>query len=163
MEGRVLYARRDGACVLRFEGPIRYTMAHSLDTFLNKLFAQCPPESICADLNAAESIDSTGIGLLAKIANGLRDCGCGKPLLFSCNHEINEVLCNVCLDEVFVIVEAMRSEAGGDELPATDPSNADLAQTILGAHRLLCELSESNRARFQDVVDALEVDPNLNS
>ena len=34
--GRVLYAERDGTCVLRFEGTIRYTMAPSIDAFLDR-------------------------------------------------------------------------------------------------------------------------------
>jgi anti-anti-sigma factor len=154
-DGRVLYARHDDTCVLRFQGAIRYTMAHGLDVFLDRLFAQDEPCTICADLNAAESIDSTGIGLLAKIAVCQKRRGCGKPVLFSANPEINELLTNVCLDEVFVMVEGKADEDGGEPLPPDDASQDEVARTIYEAHRLLSDLSEGNRAMFKDVVDAL--------
>jgi anti-anti-sigma factor len=154
-EGKVLYARHDGTCVLRFQGAIRYTMAHGLDVFLDRLFAQDDPCTICADLNAAESIDSTGIGLLAKIAICQKRCGRGKPVLFSANREINELLTNVCLDEVFVMVEGKADDEAGEPLPPAEATQDDVARTIYEAHRLLSDLSEGNRAMFKDVVDAL--------
>jgi anti-anti-sigma factor len=155
VDGRVLYAQHDGTCVLRFQGAIRYTMAHGLDAFLDRLFAQDPPRMVCADLNAAESIDSTGIGLLAKIAVGLRSLGRDKPLLFSTNREINELLANVCLDDAFVLVEGSATGDVGDPLPPVAASEDALARTIYEAHRVLSELSEGNREMFRDVVEAL--------
>lgn len=153
--GRVLYAERDGTCVLRFEGTIRYTMAPSIDAFLDRLLATGPPRTICADLSETESIDSTGIGLLAKIAIAERRAGRGKPLLFSSRREISEVLCSVCLDRVFDMVEGAPEADGLTPLTATEPGERELARTIFETHCLLCELSEGNRAMFRDVVEEL--------
>lgn len=157
-EGRILYARRADAWVLRFEGPIRYTGAHALDSFLDQLFARHRPASICVDLSAATSIDSTGIGMLAKIANGLREAGSAKAVLVSTNPEITEVLVNLCLDEVCLIVSAGEASAAteaADAIPPTTPSEQDVAATILEAHRLLSGLSAHNCETFRSVVDAL--------
>jgi len=155
-EGRVLYAERNGTCVLRFQGPIRYTMAASFDAFLNELLAQRAPRMICADLSDTESIDSTGIGLLAKIAIAQRRAGRSKPLLFSSKRDINEVLCSMSLDEVFQMIE-QPPEAGDLEAvtPTTQPSERELRRTIFEAHLLLSGLSEGNRAMFKDVVEGL--------
>lgn len=160
-DGQVLYAHRGDNWVLRVQGPLRYTNANAVDRFLDDLFAERHPASVCVDLNAATAIDSTGIGLLAKIANGLERAGQSQPILFSDNPEINELLTSVCLDDVCRIVPGVpTAEAGGEErgrpIPATNPSESELARTITDAHRLLCDLSESNRSQFHSVVEAFE-------
>jgi len=161
--GRVFYARRERDWVLRFEGAIAYTMAHDVDRFLDHLFAHEHPQAVYVDLNQATAIDSTGIGLLAKLAKGMSHAGRGKPVLLSANPDINELLTSLCLDEVCTLVptgaEAAADGAGVADvadvaLPATTPSERDLARTILEAHRLLSALSEENRAAFRPVVEA---------
>lgn len=154
-EGRILYARRADAWVLRFEGAIRYTGAHALDSFLDQLFARHRPASVCVDLRAATSIDSTGIGMLAKIANGLSEAGRAKAVLVSTNPEITELLVNLCLDEVCLIVSEGDASAATQAIPPTTPSEQAVAGTILEAHRLLSRLSADNRETFRSVVDAL--------
>ncbi len=158
-DGQVSYARREGSWVLRFQGAIRYTTAHAVDRFLDDLFARNSPESISIDLQDATSIDSTGIGLLAKVANGLSQTGKAKPVLFSSNPEINEILTNLCLDDVCAIVPETPQDIAAEAIPATTPSEHELARTIAEAHRLLCELNDENRANFQSVVEAFANDP----
>lgn len=158
--GEVFYAHQGDDWVLRVQGALRYTNANAVDRFLDELFAERHPAMVCVDLNAATAIDSTGIGLLAKIANGMERSGHGQPVLFSQNPDINELLTSVCLDDVCRIVAgAPEADPQAEPIPATDPSEGELARTILDAHRLLCELSESNRAQFQSVVDAFSHDP----
>ena len=156
--GSVSYAERAGTYVLRFEGAIRYTLGHALDTFLDSLFARGDFDTILVDLTAAESIDSTGLGLLAKIANFVRSRNGSKPLLFCYNPDVLEVLKAICMDQVFVLCDQAPEFGPVAALPETDPSKADLARTVLSAHRLLCEMNENNRALFQSVVDTLEKD-----
>lgn len=158
--GRVFYAQRERDWVLRFEGVIAYTMAHDVDRFLDHLFAHEHPRTVCVDLNRATAIDSTGIGLLAKLANGMSRAGRGRPVLLSVNQDINELLTSLCLDEVCTLVtgEAAAAADGADvadvAVPATTPSERELARTILEAHRLLSALSEENCVAFRPVVEA---------
>lgn len=161
-DGQVSYARRGDSWILRFEGEIRYTIAHAVDRFLDDLFARGNPESISIDLNDATSIDSTGIGLLAKVAEVLNHRGKDAPVLFSSNPEINELLISLCLDDVCTIVPESLQDTAAQVIPDTSPSERELAQTIAEAHRLLCELSEDNRASFQSVIDAFANDPGEN-
>lgn len=161
-DGRVSYARREDSWVLRFQGAIRYTNAHAVDRFLDELFERHSPESISIDLNDATSIDSTGVGLIAKVADGLGQRGKAAPVLFSSNPEINELLVSLCLDDVCTIVPESPQDTAAQAIPATAPSERELARTIAEAHRLLCELSEDNRASFQSVVDAFASDPGGN-
>jgi anti-anti-sigma factor len=162
-DGEVLYAHHGDDWVLRVQGSLRYTNANAMDRFVDKLFAEGHPARVCVDLNATTAIDSTGIGLLAKIANGMERTGHGQPVLFCGNPEINELLTSVCLDDVCRIVAdappaGWEADEPGEPIPATDPSESELTRTIVDAHRLLSDLSESNRAQFQSVVDAFSQD-----
>lgn len=152
-DGNIYYAERDGTCVLRFEGVIRYTLANALDRFLDDLFAKGEFTNIIVDLNDAESIDSTGLGLLARIANFVRRREGGRPLLFSSQPDINAVLSSICLDTVFVLCDRIPDVDRGTALAVATPSETELAQTILNAHQLLCGMNDANRAQFQKVVD----------
>lgn len=159
-KGNVYHARHDGTCVLRFQGAIDYTLGTALDHFLDHLFAGGDFRDILVDLNQTDSIDSTGLGLLAKIASGMRRRDGAKPLLFSSRPDINEILRGICLDDVFVLCAQDPEAASGPGtlLPPGEPSESELARTVLAAHRLLCEINDNNRALFQNVVDAIEKD-----
>lgn len=158
-DGRVLFARQGDTWVLRFVGDIRYTMAHSVDHFLDHLFSSEDPRSICADLNATTSIDSTGIGLLAKIANGMSRAGREMPIVFSANPDIVDTLRNVCMDEVCTIVAGSPESVAENEIPATNPDQQELARTIVAAHCLLCDLCDKNREMFRPVLEAFARQP----
>lgn len=153
-QGRILYAMPDRHWVFRFEGDIRYTMTHPLDALLDDVFAHSSPASVTIDLRDTSAIDSTGIGLLVKIARLASNLNAARPMLFCGNAEVDEVLDSVCMDKVFTIVSGAVDPANLSPLPSTQPSETDLAKTILEAHRLLCELSDDNRARFEGVVEA---------
>ncbi|HXE40577.1 MAG TPA: STAS domain-containing protein [Azonexus sp.] len=155
-DGNVYYAEQDGTVVVRFLGDIRYTIAPALDRFLDKLFARRDLKTIIVDLSDTESIDSTGLGLLARIANFLRRRDGSRPLLFSSQPDINAVLSSICLDTAFIHCDQRPDLAPGTELAAGNPSETEVAQTVLEAHRLLCEMNDANRAQFQDVVEAFE-------
>lgn len=157
-EGKVSFARSGDDLALRFEGAIRYPLAHGLDQFLDRTFTECPPKTVCIDLNTTQSIDSTGIGLLAKITRLLGVAGGGKPVIFSTNGEINELLRALCLDRYCLMVAGAAQMTTDDVVPKIEPDEAGLRQTILDAHRTLCELSTDNRQQFQSVVDALTGD-----
>lgn len=156
-DGTVHFAEHDGSCVLRFTGEIRYTLGHTLDSFIDQLYARGGFERVLIDLNQTEAIDSTGLGLLAKIANLERQrCG-GKALLFSSRPDITELLTCLCLDEFFVLANGTDATPGAT-LADDNASPDELAHTILDAHRRLAAMNENNRAMFQNVVDELTRD-----
>lgn len=155
-DGTVHYAERDGTVVIRFEGDIRYTIAPALDRFLDGLFVRQELTDIIVDLNDTASIDSTGLGLLARIANFMRRRDGNRPLLFSSQPDVNAVLSSICLDTAFIHCDGSPDPAPERALPAGNPSDAEMARTVLDAHRLLCDMNDANRAQFQNVVDAFE-------
>ena len=67
MAGRILVAAHDGIYVLLFEGDVRLTLCTAVDGFLEKMFHDQQFKSVLVDLSRTDSIDSTSLGLLAKL------------------------------------------------------------------------------------------------
>ena len=156
-DGRVLHASHNGVHVLRFIGDIRYTLTPSINRFLEAVFAGSTPAGFVIDLTQADSIDSTNLGLLARIATRLQALDAPRVTLVSNRADINAILTSMALDEVFDIVDDTGVVAGdAEELPHADADKETLARTLIDAHRALMELSEHNREMFRDVVASLE-------
>jgi anti-anti-sigma factor len=155
--GKVLHASHDGVHVLRYIGDIRYILSPSIDRFLAGVFAGPKPAGFVIDLTETDSIDSTNLGLLARIAIRMQALDAPRVTLVSNRADINSVLTSMALDEVFSIVDAAGEVAGPlQELPPVDVNREVLAHTLIDAHRALMELNEHNREMFQDVVASME-------
>ncbi|HYQ72180.1 MAG TPA: STAS domain-containing protein [Gammaproteobacteria bacterium] len=156
-DGKVLHASHDGIHVLRYIGDIRYILSTSIERFLDEVFTGPGPAGFVIDLTETDSIDSTNLGLLARIAIRMQASGAARVTLVSNRAEINSVLTSMALDEVFDIVDDSGLAAGeAEELPQADADRETLARTLIDAHRALMELSEHNREMFRDVLVALE-------
>ncbi len=152
-----LYGHEGGTHVLRFIGDIRYPMAPSLEDFLDRLFTRTRPDGFVIDLRQASSIDSTNLGLLARLAKRMRKAKQARVTLLSDQSDINELLLSMGFDSVFDLVERC------DPAPlATQPikPNAvdaeELGRTVLNAHRDLMGINQQNNDEFRKLVDMLE-------
>jgi anti-anti-sigma factor len=155
--GKILHASQDGIHVLRFIGDIRYSLGHSLDRFLDELFTGPAPGGFVIDLTATDSIDSTNLGILVRIAREMHNHGAPRVIIVSDRPDINAVLGSMALDEVFDIVSRASIPAGSaQELPRMEADRESLSRTLLKAHRALMELNERNEETFRDVVAKLE-------
>ena len=155
--GRVLFASHDGIHVLRLVGDIRYTLSPSFDRFLQGLLAGPTPAGFVIDLTETHIIDSTNLGLLARIAKHMRGHGGRRVTIVSDREDINELLRNLGFDEIFDLVERSEMESEpGDTLRMETAQRDDLYQTVLNAHRTLMALNARNEELFRDVVTALE-------
>jgi anti-anti-sigma factor len=154
--GSLFYARHQRTYVLKLVGELRYTLGEALNAFLDRLFKQEDFDRILIDLTEAVSIDSTILGLLAKVANFMGERFGRKPILVSTNADINQLLDSVGFYEVFIVAEQLDlSNEGLRPLSVPAPSEEAMAATLLEAHTLLSELNEDNRLLFKDVVEAL--------
>jgi anti-anti-sigma factor len=156
-EGRVLHASHEGVHVLRFVGDVRYPLSPALDRFVEATFQGTTPAAFVLDLTETESVDSTNLGIMARIAKHMRERGAPRVTILSDREDVNELLASIGFDEVFDIVDASgRRSFPAEELPAGEPAPDELARTVLEAHRTLMALNERNHALFRDVVAALE-------
>ena len=154
---KVYYAVNEGIHGLKYVGDIRYTIGASLDKFIKTLFDGPRPEGFMVDLREVETIDSTNLGLLARIANLMKQCGAPRVTLVSTNEDINRQLVSIGFDEVFDIVdETGHVLSYGQELDLQENAGPEMAQTVINAHRTLMSINEENKARFQDVIELFE-------
>ena len=155
--GNILHASHDDIHVLRFIGDIRYTLSPSIDRFLEDIFTRSKPAGFVIDLTETDSIDSTNLGLLARLAKRMKTLDTRRITIVSNRTDINSVLNSMALDEVFDIVEDVSLETKATrEVPQQDIDRETLTRTLIDAHRALMEINEHNRKTFQDVVTTLE-------
>ena len=155
--GKVLHASHNDVHVLRFIGDVRYTLSPSIDRFLEEIFASSKPAGFVIDLTETDSIDSTNLGLLTRLATRMQRLDAKRTTIVSDRADINSVLNSMALDEVFDIVEDTCLETDAtQEVPQEDTDRETLAHTLIEAHRALMVLNERNREMFRDVVASLE-------
>jgi anti-anti-sigma factor len=155
--GNVLHACHNDVHVLRFIGDIRYTLSPSIDHFLEEIFTGPKPAGFVIDLTEADSIDSTNLGLLARLALRMQRLDAQRVTIVSNRADINSVLTSMALDEVFDIINDTGLETDtAQEVPQKNTDRETLSRTLIDAHRALMDLNEHNREMFRDVVAALE-------
>lgn len=155
--GKVLYAMHDGTWVLRLTGDVRATWCAALDALLERRFADVSLRNVVVDLRDTTNIDSTMLGVLARIGIRSRDRLHQRPLLVAPNPDVRRLLDTLCLDKVLNIVDdATLAGCECSELPLLERSNSELCSQVTGAHRALMDLDERNRNTFKDVVASLE-------
>jgi anti-anti-sigma factor len=160
MTGRILVAAHEGVYVLRFEGDVRLTLCTAVDAYLAHMFEDPAFRGVVVDLSATVGIDSTSLGILAKLSiQASRRFGF-VPTPVSTNPDITRILHSMGFDDVFMIIdEPLERESQLRELPAIDDiSEEDLRRHVIEAHRVLMGLNEGNRDTFKDLVEALEAD-----
>ena len=157
MMGKILFAQRDGVQVLKFVGDVRVTLGPTMNTFLSTL-SQCKTfKSIIIDLTETDAIDSTSLGLLAKISLTTQETFGTIPTIISPNEDITRILESMGFDKEFVIVKELITECGQlGELPVEIISESNLRKQVLEAHKILMSLNQRNQGEFRDLVEALE-------
>ncbi|MCC6074000.1 anti-sigma factor antagonist RssC [Pseudomonas sp. GCM10022188] len=155
--GKIQFAEQNGTFVLKFVGEVRLTLCSALDATIERIFGAHNFSSIIIDLTETSSIDSTTLGLLAKLSILSRQKIGLLPTLVSTNADISRLLESMGFEQVFNVVstplpcpECLR------DLPAQDLSEELVKAKVLEAHRILMGLNEHNREAFSDLVTALE-------
>ncbi len=156
-EGRIRAANHNGVYVIRFEGDVRLTLCTTIDDYFERMFEDPGFTSVWVDLCEAEGLDSTTLGLLAKLALTVKQRFGFQPAIFSCDPGINRLIKSMGFQRLF----ELREELCGDEneataIPVVEGSEAAMKEKVIEAHKVLMELSPENRARFKDLLAVLE-------
>ena len=155
--GRILVADHDGTYLMRFVGDVRVNLCTAVDDFLDNMYRDSTFKSVVVDLSQTDGIDSTSLGILAKLSIQAQSRLGFTPTLISTNGDITRVLKAMGFEDVFHIVERpLLHEEQLGELPETHASEEDLRRRVLEAHQTLMGLNESNREAFKDLVSTLE-------
>lgn len=158
-EGRVLAASHHGAYVIRFEGDVRLTLCTTIDDYFERMYEDPEFVSVWVDLCDAEGLDSTTLGLLAKLALTVKARFGFQPAIFSCNPGINRLIRSMGFQRLFELRdEVCDNPEQVEAVPVVGGDEDELKAKVIEAHRVLMGLNATNRARFKDLLAALESD-----
>ena len=157
MQGTILSARVDSVEYIRFVGIIRYSHCAGLEAHIERMFNDPDFTEVAIDLEQAEMLDSTALGLLARISIEFTKISNKKPVIFLKKGELVHILKRVCFDQVFSIVEKSYRAENLDfvELATTKLNEEEVLDCVVQAHRSLAEISEDNKHYFTDITKVL--------
>lgn len=157
--GRIQFAESDGTFVLKFLGDVRLTLCAALDAYIEKIVSALHFKSIVIDLTETDNIDSTSLGLLAKLSILSRERVGLLPTLVSTQQDMLRLLQSMGFEQIFnIVAETTPTDAELQDLPPQTLSEEQVRARVLEAHRLLMDLNEHNRNAFVDMVTSLEGD-----
>ncbi|MFZ2290648.1 MAG: anti-sigma factor antagonist RssC [Halopseudomonas yangmingensis] len=155
--GRIQFAESEGTFVLKFIGDVRLTLCAALDAYIERIFSALDFRAIVIDLTETQAIDSTSLGLLAKLSLLSQKKVGFLPTLVSDNEDMNRLLLSMGFDQVFnMLPTCLEPTAPLQDLPPQQLSEELVRDKVLEAHRILMGLNDSNREAFCDLVNALE-------
>ena len=155
--GKIQFAEQDGTFVLKFVGEVRLTLCSTLDATIEKIFTALNFSAIVIDLTETSSVDSTTLGLMAKLSILSRQKIGLLPTVVTTNADIPRLLQSMGFDQVFNIIDTpLPCPDCLEDLPPQDQSEEVVRAKVLEAHRILMGLNDSNREAFHDLVSALE-------
>lgn len=157
--GVIKVAKRDGIVAIKMQGDVRLTLSVRFDDFIDDMFAANGFRSVVFDLSEAESIDSTTLGLMAKISLKGRALGHDNPLVLSPNKTTKRLLDTMGFGEILGVVKAEELESlDFQTLECVDGEceESNFKQKVLEAHKSLIELNADNEDKFKELIQSLE-------
>ncbi|MDG1065792.1 MAG: STAS domain-containing protein [Luminiphilus sp.] len=146
----------DGAHVLKLQGDVRLVMCTALDEYFERMFAEPDFLSVWVDVTEATGLDSTTLGMLAKLAISTEARFGFKPAIFSCDPSIDRLLQAMGFSQLFDVRSERCDVECFRDLPARNASEDEVRHKVIEAHRTLMGLNEANHAAFQSLVMTLE-------
>ena len=152
-----MVANHGGSHLIKLVGDVRVTLCADFDDYIEHMFGAAPFRSVIIDLTQAEGIDSTSLGLLARVAVESRKLHDFKPVMLSTDPSITRLIESMGFGEFFVIRdEVPDTDSDLSVLPHVSCDSDEMRQKVLKAHRILMGLCDTNEARFSELVTALE-------
>lgn len=147
--------------VIKMEGDVRLTLCLSFDDFIERMFSAPDFCSVVFDLSDALAIDSTTLGLMAKISIKGRQLHYKDPTVVSSNPSITRLLASMGFEDIFTIVDDPAVVSGSIAnpvvtLPEDVTDEARVQERVLEAHRLLMAMNDANHDTFRELVSTLE-------
>lgn len=156
--GHIYVAEQDDVYIIRLIGDVRLTLCVSFDQFIAAMFAEEELRAVIFDLREAEGIDSTTLGLIAKISIGAKQRGFDVPVAVVNDPSIRRLLISMGFDDILRMVQEV-DVPDGDPVRALPEFTADesaVRERILEAHRILMEMHQPNKTKFKELVETLQ-------
>jgi anti-anti-sigma factor len=157
-QGKILISDKADHYLLKLVGDVRLTLSGTLNRYMEVLFGQNQVQSVVVDMLDADGVDSTTLGLIAKLGLHCRECYHMNVKLFCKNPSIIRTLECMGFDEIIDIFQQSPNDLDAelrslDEVPT---AVGEVRKQVLEAHKLLLKLNPKNSAEFTDLINALE-------
>ena len=159
--GKILVSDQLGNHLLKFTGDVRVTLCGTLNRYIETIFGTKNVKRVVVDMLEAEGLDSTTLGLLAKLGLHCRKEYGLNVEVFCQNTSILRTLESMSFDEIFDIFDQLPNVDTIEDLHEIDDQNLpvdEIRQQVLEAHKILVRLSADNQQKFKDLIKALEYD-----
>ena len=159
-QGQILISDKADDYLIKLVGDVRLTLSGSLNRYMDVLFGNNNVKSVVVDMHDAKAVDSTTLGLIAKLGLHCREYYQMNVKLFCQNPSIIRTLECMSFDEIIDIFQQSPNEFDAELrcLDAVTSEVDEVRQQVLEAHKLLVKLNPKNKAEFTDLINALEAD-----
>ncbi len=162
-ESKLYVGLQNKSCFwLKLEGDVRVPWCVSLETYCETVIQQPGVTAVCVDLCQAENLDSTTLGVLARVAmQAQKHCG-EKAVLLCSDENLLRLITSMGFASVFDVRDNPAENYPSmdnivyDELPLVECTEDEMKQSVIAAHKMLMEMTDENRASFSGLVSALE-------
>jgi len=154
---RYQVAFHDSKYFLKLSGELRYTDCVAFNQFLKKICREDNYSDVMVDLTEADFLDSTNLGLIAKLAIHVQGKFKHKLPILSTRSQVTKSMTSMGLGHLCLFLEELGGptpELEGSEFEQGDEK--DIAVVMLDAHRTLMGLTKENETVFRNVVALLE-------
>ena len=159
--GKILVAESGDDCFIKLIGDVRVTLCITIDEYINSIFHEGRQyKSVVLDFLELEAIDSTTLGLMAKLAIHAASQFDIRPTIFCVNESILKLLKSTGFEQLFDIQCLDKIEGSAldfRDLRAIQGEDEDrIRDKVLEAHRILMTMNKKNAAEFRELVENLE-------
>jgi len=156
-ENKILYAIDNNTCYVRMQGSLNYTICAGFDGVVKQLFTNENIRNFIIDLKDAEYLDSTNLGILGIIAEGLKSKSSNKPIIINPKEDVLKILLSVAFDTLFDFKETLDKK----KIEYIDTSQIDVQkrrtdELVLESHKTLAQLNENNKEKFSHVIETIQ-------
>lgn len=156
--GKILVGEIDNGYLIKLRGYVRLTLCASLGRYLERIFSNPRhPDQVLIDLNDATGLDSTTLGLIARLALFCEDEFHFKPLVFCHRAELLRELQAMALEDHLDLESREPGKTPPlSELPPVNAPQSELKTRIIDAHRLLATINPEREQEFLDLIRTIE-------
>ena len=114
-------------------------------------------EAVKVDINGAVNLDSTTLGVLAKVGMLVKQELGVLPVLYCIDEDLLRLVLSMSLDTVFEIENSLLRDLPHCDTVRFVDSEEDLVKgAVIDAHRTLMDIDERNVEKFEGLVNTLE-------
>ncbi len=157
--GKILVSDNEGNYLLKFTGDVRVTLCGSLNRHMETIFGSQDVKKVVVDMLEAEGLDSTTLGLMAKLGLHCRKEYGINVQVFCQNPSILRTLDCMGFDEIFDIIQEVPAiDVKLHSIESVSSEVDEIRRQVVEAHKLLLQLNPDNSKEFTDLIRALESD-----